>query len=254
MQVIVLGSGTALPSTERGAPAFLVKDRDTHLLLDCGSGALQRLLRTETPLSSLDGIVLSHTHLDHCADLFPLLFALQVPGADLPAQLQLHLGPGGSQWLEGARQALGLREPPETELLVVEHRSDTFYLGSLEIQCRPLRHHPTSIGLRVSNNHSALAYLGDTGLCEEAIELCQQVDLALLECSYDDAHATRKHLCPRDIAAIAAKAQPEAIILTHLYPEALTGDVLGAIAAHGCEIPTAIAEDGMGMALAREDS
>ena len=75
MELIILGSGTGIPSLTRGSPAALVTAGDTSVLLDSGSGTLQRLLQAGMTYKDVDDILYSHIHPDHVADLVPLIFA-----------------------------------------------------------------------------------------------------------------------------------------------------------------------------------
>jgi len=48
MELTVLGSGSAMPVPDRVQAGYLLDDGDRSLLVDCGSGVLQRLAGTET--------------------------------------------------------------------------------------------------------------------------------------------------------------------------------------------------------------
>ena len=49
-EVIVIGSGTGVPSLNRASPAILLKTKNTFVLLDSGPGTLRQLLNsTLTP-------------------------------------------------------------------------------------------------------------------------------------------------------------------------------------------------------------
>lgn len=66
---------------EVGRSAILVQTRESNVLLDCGINpgasdplnALPRLDASQFDIESLDAVVISHAHLDHCG-LLPLLF------------------------------------------------------------------------------------------------------------------------------------------------------------------------------------
>ncbi len=66
---------------EVGRSAILVQTRESNVLLDCGINpgasdplnALPRLDTSQFDIESLDAVVISHAHLDHCG-LLPLLF------------------------------------------------------------------------------------------------------------------------------------------------------------------------------------
>ncbi|MBP2250633.1 hypothetical protein J2754_000942 [Halarchaeum solikamskense] len=96
MRVTVLGTGSALPDGERAQSGLLVGDGGARVLVDCGSGVLERLARTETGPTGLDAVCLTHHHLDHVSDLLPLLKSRWLAaGDDGPAALPV-VGPPGT--------------------------------------------------------------------------------------------------------------------------------------------------------------
>lgn len=251
MRLIVLGSGTAIPVPDRGPSGYVVIAADSSLLLDCGSGTLQRLAHVGLDPRTISGLFISHAHLDHCADLAPLLFALNIPGYERPDPLVLHTGPGFSTYLQGIRDTFGSWvEPRGATLIHEEHDSGRFDVGEFLCSVLPVQHHATSIGIRIrSADGCTLAYLGDTDLCDNAITLCKDADIAVVECSFPDDMDAPGHLCPRKVAELLMEAQPAGAILTHLYPPAAMMDLKTAVQDHGCNVPLHIAYDGLGVAI-----
>ena len=72
MKFTVLGSGSCELDLRRSSPAHLVEAGETALLLDLGQGAMRRLMEYGFDPADLNGVLLSHHHLDHMADLLPL--------------------------------------------------------------------------------------------------------------------------------------------------------------------------------------
>ena len=74
MEIKILGKYgpfTSLGSTS----SYLVKGENSYALLDCGSGALKKLLNGNC-LDKLSFIFLSHLHFDHISDIGILSYAL----------------------------------------------------------------------------------------------------------------------------------------------------------------------------------
>lgn len=251
MQLIVLGSGTALPVPDRSPPGYLVSTPDTLLLLDCGSGTLGRLARMGVHPKMLSGIFLSHAHPDHIADLLPLLFSLRMPGCELSHDLPLYTSPAFTPYLDGLRATFGDWMSPKGAALIHHPLSEgRFQVGSLFCRVAPVIHHPTSLGLRVEDPDGAtLAYLGDCDLCPQMISLARSVDLALIECTLPDEHPIPGHMTPQKVAAFARDAAPHSLLLTHLSPplDPAHPHPLAALLAHNCTTPASLAEDGMGV-------
>lgn len=69
MELTVLGTAGSYPDAERGpCSSYLVRTADAALWLDCGHGAYEQLDRHDAS-DTLDAIVISHQHPDHCVDI-----------------------------------------------------------------------------------------------------------------------------------------------------------------------------------------
>ncbi len=76
-----------------------------------------------------------------------------------------------------------------------------------------------SLGYRIEAGGATLAYTGDTGPCDAAIELARGADLFLCEASYQNGQdLTYFHLSAAQAAEHAAKADVGSLVLTHLLP------------------------------------
>src|SRR3546814_2278801 len=59
MEIVFLGTGCPVVSTERYGPAQLVVADGAKILVDCGSGVTQRLVAAGTPGRELDALLLT---------------------------------------------------------------------------------------------------------------------------------------------------------------------------------------------------
>jgi ribonuclease BN (tRNA processing enzyme) len=71
------------------------------------------------------------------------------------------------------------------------------------------------------------------------------VDLLIAECSVPDAEAFPAHLTPSSVAALAAAARPEVLLITHVYPQLDRRSLPGLVEAAGWSGRTVIAHDGL---------
>jgi ribonuclease BN (tRNA processing enzyme) len=74
MRLRVLGGCGAWPAAGQACSGYLVESGGFRLLIDPGYATLPRLLRL-VDANLIDGVLISHGHPDHCADLHPLLRA-----------------------------------------------------------------------------------------------------------------------------------------------------------------------------------
>lgn len=73
IDVIMLGSGSSVPTPQRAHPAMLLIYRGQHLLFDCGEGTQTRLMAAGISPLKINKIFISHWHADHFSGLLPML-------------------------------------------------------------------------------------------------------------------------------------------------------------------------------------
>jgi ribonuclease BN (tRNA processing enzyme) len=74
MEWIVLGTGTATPDRLRGSAAHLLAGNGVAALFDSASSTKDRLPRMGIAFGTLSHMLYAYAHLDHWADVLPLLF------------------------------------------------------------------------------------------------------------------------------------------------------------------------------------
>jgi ribonuclease BN (tRNA processing enzyme) len=230
MELIILGSGTGVPSLQRGAPGFLVKTENQSILLDGGSGTLARMLQAGVTYKDLDAVLYTHIHPDHCADLVPLIFACKYQEEPRQKDLLIIGGRGFRDYFEGLRWVHGSWIEPHTfHIHMCEVAADEVTVGDLLITALPLDHMRESVGYRVTSPEGrAVVYSGDTDYCANIVELARGADLLLLECSFPDGQKVPGHLTPALAGRIAHEAECKRLCLTHFYPPCDHADIKGA--------------------------
>ena len=96
MKLIILGSGTCVPSLKRSAPGYYLHAEDWQALVDCGSGTLLQLERAGKSYKDIDAVFITHGHPDHFADLMPLVHALLATQNSGERKTFISLLPAGS--------------------------------------------------------------------------------------------------------------------------------------------------------------
>ena len=72
-ELLILGCGSATPTSKRNPTAQLLKMRERFFLIDCGEGTQQQLRRFKVKFSRINHIFISHLHGDHYFGLPGLL-------------------------------------------------------------------------------------------------------------------------------------------------------------------------------------
>jgi len=221
MELTILGSGCGIPSLQRGAPGHLIKINNEPLLFDSGSGTLLRLLNIGIDYKQLNHVFYTHTHSDHTADLIPLIQALRTtPNYKRKEKLHIYGPDGFANFLQILTQGFGLwLLEPNFPVEIHELNRDHLNFSNRSVKTIPVQHSQSAIAYRIeSNAGNSIVYSGDTDYCPEIIELAKRTDILILECSFPDNRKLKGHLTPSEAAEIAAKAECEHLILTHLYP------------------------------------
>ncbi len=219
MKLTVLGSGTCVPSLQRGGPGLLLQSGQSSLLLDSGLGSLHKLLKLGLSYRDIDCLGYTHIHPDHTAELVPFLFACNYGEAVRRKPLTIIGGPGFEQffqqltavyehWLHARHYPLKLLELPEGQW-----QSPDFSLITT-----PVQHSPQSIAYRIEAGGRSLVVSGDSDYCLPLVKLAQGADLLVLECAFPEGKKAEGHLTPGLAGQIASEAGCKRLLLTHFYP------------------------------------
>jgi ribonuclease BN (tRNA processing enzyme) len=221
MKLTILGSGTCIPTAERNAAGYVISVDNQHLLFDSGPGTIRRLTEAGFDFREIDHLFYSHLHLDHVADLFPLLFSNKNAFRET-ARRPIHLyGPQGFEnFYSAIARALGSQIISENyPIFLRELMPETLDFPDWKISTCLVPHTDYSLACRLDTPDGAsLVYSGDTDFSDELIQLARGCRVLLLECSFPENQKVAGHLIPSEAAKIAAAAECEKLVLTHFYP------------------------------------
>ncbi len=217
MRLTVVGCAGSFPTAQSPASCYLVEHDGAHLVLDLGNGspgALQRHVDL-TQADALVGVVLSHCHIDHCADLGSLYVFRHHGPVRFPHRLPV-LGP--SDVRERIASIYGTADPGglDTELEFRPFTEGPQTLGPFTIESARMAHPVEAHGVRVTAGGRTLAYSGDTGPTPALPTLALGAHLALFEASaVGSDNPPDLHLTGADAGRAAAAAGADVLVLTH---------------------------------------
>ncbi len=222
MKVTVLGSSGAYPAAGGAASGYLLEHDGFHVALDFGTGAMSNL-QQHVPHAELDAIVLSHEHMDHCLDLYPLFIARFFAAERLPA-LPVWMPPGAFDKIAGLEDEEGQEQMRGVYAINEVEAGAEFEVGPFRFETRLLPHWVRNSGMRISLDGTVMAYTGDTGPSEDIETIARDADLLIVEASWQDADlASGKepfHLTARQSAEHATRAGARRTLLSHFWPGA----------------------------------
>ncbi len=238
MKLTVLGCLGAYPYQGGGTTGFLLQSGDYHLLLDCGSTTLVRLEEVWDPLR-LDGVILSHYHHDHIADLGVLQYYWQLhPQRDSKKILPIYGHTLDQEHFASLTMPQVSEGRPyfETKQLELGPFSVTFMETIHPVTCYAMRFVENSTG-------KIFVFTGDSGYLASLTEFAKDADLFLADTYLFAGQERHKaHLTSQEAGEIARAAGVKQLVLTHL-PQ--FGDLNQlreeAFQAGGEEVPVALA-------------
>lgn len=227
-ELIIVGSGTGIPSLRRGSPGLLLISESSKVLIDSGSGTLRRMLEVGITYRDVDLLLYTHIHPDHISDLVPILFACKY--SDLPREKDLLCvgGAGFKHFFNKLKKVYGSWiEAQSYHLTIKEISPKPLSFRDLTIFAKPMAHLPESVGYRIEfNDGKSVAISGDTDYCKNIIDLASEVDLLVLECSFPDEKKVEGHLTPSMAGKIGLESRCKRLLLIHLYPICDQFDIL----------------------------
>ncbi len=217
MRLIVLGSGTCVPSLKRNAPGYYLEAEECRVLVDCGTGSLLQLEKAGESYKDLDAVFITHRHPDHFADLMPLVHALiATPEFRREKDLNIIAPEGFKEYYEKSTGSILSTFLNFTIRFIVMNEKLDF--GPFHILSAKTIHSADSIAYRFEHNDKSVVFTGDTDYDQGIIILSENADLLVADCSFPDAGKVKGHLCSKECGLIAQKARVKKLLLSHLYP------------------------------------
>ena len=214
MRITVLGSGSAMPTGERMQAGVLLERDDRALLIDCGSGILHRLAETTVGYAGLDGLLLTHHHLDHVSDVMPLLKARWLDGA---TEFTIAGPPGTESLLDGLFDVHTYMQD-RLDLTVTEVAPGPFDLVGFEGQAMATRHSMFCLAYRFDGDAGPFTFSGDSEAFDALADFADGSAVLLHDCSFPDEVDVSNHPTPSKLGAVLDGHEYGTVYLTHLYP------------------------------------
>jgi ribonuclease Z len=141
LSLFFAGTAGSMPTARRGLPAILLRAGGDRILLDCGEGTQQQLLRS-AGLPELDAIFISHYHLDHWLGLVGMLKTFDLRAREKP--LAIYGPPGLKALFTMLRPVFGRTAYP-LSLAELEPYEEIGF-GGYTIGSFPVRHRVEAYG------------------------------------------------------------------------------------------------------------
>jgi ribonuclease BN (tRNA processing enzyme) len=219
VELTILGSQGTWPGPGGQTCGYLVSHDDVHLWVDAGTGTFARL-QEHIDIAKVGAILISHGHPDHFVDMIPAFYARHYGGLG---------GPGLPFWSpDGFTDLAALLVSENGRNVMAEAYAFRLAEEMVPFDVGPFRVTPfamthvgvKALGYRIEAGGVVLAYTGDTGPCEEVVDLARDADVLLAEATYQDSSTLMPfHLSARQAGGVAQQAEAQRLVLTHLTPD-----------------------------------
>ena len=220
MEITVIGSGTGVPSLRRCSPCVVVRVGGSVAVFDTGPGSLRKMLEVDITYADITAVHYTHTHVDHVNDFTQLLFASKYDENPRTEPLLITGPPGFKGYYEHLVATYGDQLISDRyELTVDELARDEREFKDYRLVTRPVSHMVPCTGYRIEDGRGvSVVYTGDTGYCEEAVELARDADVLITEAALPPGFELDGHLDPESAGRLAAEAGAGTLVVAHLYP------------------------------------
>lgn len=218
MHLDIVGSAGSYPAPDSSCSSYLVRSGETSILLDAGNGSQSHLYGLIEP-GDLSAIVISHSHVDHFADLIGIYHYLKYarpPKRPIPIfstsevleKVKYLVGPGSID-----RSIFNLNATTAGSEIQIDHMFMRFYHANHPV--------PTLI-TRLRDHHSSMCYGADGDLSKELFAASEDADLLLGESTWverTDDFPAGLHLDALNLASLAQSSRVRQLVITHVaYP------------------------------------
>ena len=219
MKATVLGWCGGFPRSGEATCGILVETSEGSVLLDCGSGVLSRYFGA-SDVDQLGGLLISHLHYDHMADLGCLQYSINhamrvgMRREKLPVYVP-----------DSPKNMWNAIQYPYTDSIAVTDGME-FELAGMRITAKKVEHTIECYAFRLEKDGKSIVYYTDTVYLPDGKDFINGTDLLFCEATISEGtrHSTGKgHMTDMEAGRSAREGNAKALCLYHLPSD---GDLL----------------------------
>ncbi|MEP6569309.1 MAG: MBL fold metallo-hydrolase [Acidobacteriota bacterium] len=251
-QVILLGTGTPFPDPNASGPATAIVVGKRVFLFDAGAGVMRRVNAAALPISGPEAIFITHLHSDHTlgyADLILTSWIMQrvsplpVYGPHGLRAMTAHLLAAYAEDIKIRTNGLEREVAGGYRVKVHEIKSGLVYdRDGVRISAIPVPHGSwkEAYAYRIDTPDRSIVISGDTRPSDALVRASRDVDVLVHEV-YSPLHLAPEkrpggkywpqymrefHTSDLELGALAARAKPKLLVLTHIIRMGSSNDDL----------------------------
>lgn len=214
MELIVLGSSASYALPDEATSGYLIKSEDNSLAIDLGNGCLSNLFRWQDP-ANLNALILSHIHMDHVSDIYPLRLYLKFEHPDKKLQI---IAPAGS-----AKKLGSILSPKGFTIFQDTFRFEeisekNIQINDFKISFKKMDHDVETFAIKIESSGKKLVYSADTAYNKNLVNFAKDADLLLAEATLIEEIPGVQHMSLKQAAIVASEAKVKKLVITHIWP------------------------------------
>lgn len=245
MKLTIVGCAGSTAGPDSAASCYLLEANDDagrtwRLVLDLGSGAIGPLQKYCDP-ARVDGVLISHGHPDHCADLGALSILRRYgPAMDEDLPPVPLIGPGGLDrrvaQIAGTPDSVPTSQDSDMSEYDFWHTKagDAMTIGPFSINAAQAWHPVPALAYRVSAGGKSLVFTGDTDRCDQVDALARGADVLLGEAgwAHREVNPPGIHMSGDQLGAMAVDTGVKTVVVTHIASWVAPEPTMKAVRAH----------------------
>ncbi len=150
-KLTVLGTASHLPTTKRAHNGYVVDLAGYRFLFDPGEGTQRQLTKAGTSVASLNGLLISHFHGDHCLGLPGVIQRRSVDNQQngVNVQLPIVFPAEGTEFFEKLRFATIYKDAANLEPKPTND-GDSLNISEIKVEALRLNHRCPTLGYRLT--------------------------------------------------------------------------------------------------------
>ena len=218
-EIVFLGTGggrfaTITQKLRTGGIRILSGELNVHV--DPGPGALVYSLEAGLDPQKLNGIIVSHSHIDHMNDAAVLIEAMTDGGTKKRGFLAVsHSVLHGNEVCDKAISRYHLNLP---ETVIEAIPGGSFSMDSVDVRViKAVHSDPETVGFMFeTGSYVSFAYMPDTEYYEGIVDSLRGVRLLILSVLRPSEKPWKGHMSVDDAVKIVNEVRPEVAVMTHL--------------------------------------
>jgi phosphoribosyl 1,2-cyclic phosphodiesterase len=202
----------------RASGGIWISYKGTNLLVDPGPGSIVRVSSSRPKLdpSKLDGIILTHRHLDHAGDINVMIEAMTEGGFKKKGTV---FCPADAIKEDPVVLKHVINFPEKIGILEAKKR---YKIGEFEFTTSMRHIHPAeTYGIKFMLNKTSVSLLSDTRYFKE-LSGFYKTDILIINVVFFEPRPGIDHLCLSDVKELINRIKPKRAILTHFGMTMLT--------------------------------